>query len=137
MKSMLQKIIREVLKVLSEKEKDALLRWAEECKKVVDSGLTKIAKMLKLTGITRRNHAALKSVFNLIWKNLQKHLWRDRSFTARFAVAGVGLGILLGGGSVGIALGGTAFGMPFLLVTAVGATFLGMLIEEIRRGKSK
>lgn len=132
----MNKVIEKVLKVLSEEEKDALLKWAEECKEVVDSRRKKKNKIKKLTEITRRNNDALKSVFKVMGKNLQKYLWTDRGFVARCAVAGAGAGILTGGfGGAGIACLGTAIGVPFFLVTAAGGAFLGMLISEIRKGK--
>ena len=138
MKEKIQKIIQDILKVLSEEEKTELLKWAEECQAILKTALSKKEKFSKVLKITSE-HKTIQNVFNLLWRNMKKKLWEeDKRFIVRAAVIGGAIGIAFGGlGGAGIAALGGAIGIPFFLVTAAGGAFIGMIIKELKKQQSE
>jgi hypothetical protein len=63
--------------------------------------------------------------------------WDDQTWARRLFIGGAVVGIAsFGGESAGIAAMGTAVGVPLALISTVGATILGVLIDETKKEKA-
>ena len=77
-----------------------------------------------------------KYFLRMIYVFLHKKIWTERSWAVRLALIAAIPGIIKGG-SVGLATMGIGIGIPIFLVTALGGMFIGVVIEEIKKKKSK
>ena len=145
-------IIRSVVSKISAEEKSALTEWADQLltlKSSDDSHLNKGISAIKLT--------AKKSVIVPIIKTFAKELkleqidatkfrttsykqtlnhlkafWGRRSLPAKMGMSvGAVAAVIFGSQGAGIAALGTAVGVPLWVVFGAGASFLGMLYEEL------
>lgn len=72
-------------------------------------------------------------VIRLLAAEVKRIGWDERSMKARLGLAGATIGAMFfGGQSAGIAALGTAIGVPLWVVLGAGATFAGVLIEELK-----
>ncbi|MEZ5952700.1 MAG: hypothetical protein R3C13_00205 [Hyphomonas sp.] len=117
---------RSDLEVLT-KAKEALKLTAGS--KVVIPVLKIIAKELKLDkfDVSKIRLSSSKDILNSI-----RSFWRDRSLAAKLGLGASTVALaIFGTKGAGIAALGTAIGVPLWVVFGAGATFIGVLYEEI------
>ena len=70
----------------------------------------------------------------IIFREMKRHAWDNRSAKVRSAYAGVALALAtVGGQSAGIAALGGAIAVPLWVVFGAGAAFLRVLYEALER----
>lgn len=73
----------------------------------------------------------------MVGRELKRLGWDERGLKGRLGVGGAATGLLLfGSQGAGIAALGTAFAVPLWVVFGAGATFIGVLYDEITSKKS-
>ncbi|MBK7844125.1 MAG: hypothetical protein IPJ71_10590 [Bdellovibrionales bacterium] len=126
-----------VLSKLSNEEKDKVHKWATTSLHIVkDDSLSKRDKIKKLTKLNPPKQIAplIKSLL-LVMKD---KVWTDQSWARRGMAVGLGLGAaVFGSQAAGLASAGFGVGVPLALLTTVGATFLGVLVDEIEKERKK
>jgi hypothetical protein len=81
-------------------------------------------------------HGVVLPAVKIIARETKRLGWDDRSLPGRLGIGGAAVGLaLFGGQGAGVAALGTAVGVPLWVVFGAGATFLGVLYEEITRKK--
>lgn len=112
-------------------EKEALRVWIEKMLEIKASKLPTVTKSSKAITVTLKSKVILP-IIKLMAREIKRHGWDDRSTKSRFGLIGVGGGMVaFGSQAAGIAALGGAIGVPLWVLTAAGATFVGVLYEEI------
>lgn len=122
---------------LNESEKEKVLNWAIEVRKIQENkSLSKKEKIYDLKKLFDKQ--AFKSVISLVLK-YSKSYWEKASWSKKIGIIGLAGGIVVGGfaGGVGIAALGGAIGLPLFLITAAGGTFIGTIIDSLKKNKSE
>ena len=116
-------------------EKDALRLWIERLLALKTSSLSAAQKAKQAVVLTARSDVVLPTL-KIIAREVKRHGWDERSLKGRLGIGGSAVGLaLFGGQGAGIAALGTAIGVPLWVVFGAGATFLGVLYEEITGAK--
>lgn len=117
---------------LNEEERKQLLTWAESVKTIQkDKDLSKKEKIRQLTKLS--NSKAFKSC-SKVAMSYSKSYWKNASYAERLGIIGAGGALTLAGvGGAGIAALGGAVGVPLFLLTAAGGTFIGTIIDKIKK----
>lgn len=119
----------------SPREIDALQSWAQYLLDVQASKSFLLVKMVRALSPRSSLKAALPLV-KIAFRRTKRHVWDDRSTTARVGMGGMLIGAtVLSGKKAGIAALGTAIGVPLWVVFGAGASFLNVLREELFRKK--
>jgi len=112
-------------------EREALSLWIEKLLAIKSSNLTNLQKAKQAISITGSSNVILPSV-KMIACETKRLAWDDRGLKGRLGLGGMAVGLtFFGGQGAGIAALGTAIGVPLWVVVGAGATFLGVLYEEI------
>lgn len=112
-------------------EKEAIQQWIDRLLVVRASERSGMQKAKLAITVTADSKVVLPTV-KIIGREAKRLAWDDRSVKARFGLGGVAVGLaVFGGEGAGIAALGTAIGVPLWVVFGAGATFLGVLYEEI------
>lgn len=112
-------------------EKQALRLWIEKLLELRGSNLSAVEKAKKALHITSSSRVVLPSV-KLLARETKRHAWDDRGLKGRLGLGGAAVGIaLFGGQAAGVAALGTAIGVPLWVIFGAGASFVGVLYEEI------
>ena len=120
-----------ISKSASAAEKEAIQQWIERLLVVRASELSVIRKAKLAITVTADSKVILPTV-KLIGRELKRLAWDDRSIKARFGLGGTAIALAaFGGQGAGIVALGTGIGVPLWVVFGAGATFLGVLYEEI------
>lgn len=126
-----------LLSKLSEEEKQTVHKWASSLLAIVkNSDLTRIQKMnqLRLQKVPIQIAPLLKGLVLLA----KDKLWLNQSWARRGMAVGLGVGALaFGSKAAGLATAGLGVAVPIVLITSVGATFLGVIVDEIEKEKRK
>lgn len=118
---------------LKDTEKGKVLSWAIEVRKIQeDITLSKKQKIYDLKKLN--NIQAFKSVASIALK-YSKSYWKNAPWSQKIGIAGLITGLFAAGssGGAGIAALGGAIGLPFFLVTAAGGTFIGTIIDFLKK----
>ena len=112
-------------------EKHAIRVWIEHLLQIKESDLSPIQKAKQAVSITA-NSSIILSTVKIISRETKRHTWDNRGLSGRLGIGGAAVGLtLFSGQSAGIAALGTAIGVPLWVVFGAGASFLGVLYEEI------
>jgi hypothetical protein len=122
---------------LNNSQKENLLKWAIEVKKIQDNkSLSKKDKIYDLKKLN--NKQAFKDVITFV-VNYSKSYWKKASWSQKIGIIGLTSGLIVAGssGGAGIAALGGAIGLPLFLVTAAGGTLIGTLIDSLKKKSEK
>lgn len=112
-------------------EKEAMRLWIDRLLVVRASELSNLQKAKLALAVTSESKVVLPTV-KIIGREAKRLAWDERSIKARFGIGGTVLAAaVFGGEGAGIAALGTAVGVPLWVIFGAGATFLGVLYEEI------
>ena len=112
-------------------ERAAIRVWIERLLAVKNSELTGLQKAKQAITVTAESKVVWPTV-KMIAREMKRLAWDDRSMKTRFGLSGAAIAALaFGGQGAGIAALGTGIGVPLWVVFGAGATFLGVLYEEI------
>lgn len=112
-------------------ERRELLVWANTLLEIKRSSLSP-ARKTKAAIQATANSRLIVSTVKIVAREIKRIGWINRGIKGRFGISGaVAAVVLFGGQSAGIAALGTAIGVPLWVVFGAGATFLGVMIEEI------
>ncbi|MBX3640014.1 MAG: hypothetical protein KF888_05795 [Nitrosomonas sp.] len=112
-------------------EKEAIRVWIERLLELKATDLPVAQKIMQAVSLTASSEVVLPTV-KIITRETKRLAWDDRGLQARLGLGGIAVGVtLFGGQGAGIAAFGTAIGVPLWVVFGAGATFLGVLYEEV------
>lgn len=131
--SIVRKIAKDTIHQMSDDEKILVKDWAEKSLIVVSNNqLSKVQKVLALRKI--KPTKPIMRLFIALFQVTKKKVWTNQSWARRLGIGGLTIAVLTASSKgVGIAAFGTAQGLPLFLVTAIGATALGAIIDEINK----
>ena len=122
-----------IVESASPQERTALQTWAQYLLDIKYSNSSALTKLIKSLSLSNAAKAALPIV-KIVLRRTKKHVWDNRSTTARMGMGGILVGAsIFGGKNAGIAALGTAIGVPLWVVFGAGASFLNVLREELLR----
>jgi hypothetical protein len=121
-----------IIPKLSDEENRSMLAWANGLLDIRNSNLPTVQKSKAAIRLTAQQRVVWP-VIRLLAAEVKRIGWDERSTKARLGLAGATIGAMFfGGQSAGIAALGTAIGVPLWVVLGAGATFAGVLIEELK-----
>lgn len=129
--------IKSDLEKLNDTEKQNVLNWAVEVKKIQQNNkLTTKEKIYDLKNLN--NKQAFKNVISIAL-NYSKSYWKKVNWAQRIGIIGLTSGLIIAGasGGAGIAALGGAIGLPLFLVTTAGGTFIGTIIDSLNKKNEK
>ena len=117
-------------------EKEAIRQWIDRLLVVRASELSSLKKAKLAISVTADSQVVLPTV-KIIGREMKRLAWDDRSVKARFGLGGTAIALAaFGGQGAGIVALGTGIGVPLWVVFGAGATFVGVLYEEITGKKA-
>ena len=129
--------IKSDLEKLNDTEKQNVLNWAVEVRKIQQNNkLTTKEKIYDLKNLN--NKQAFKNVISIAL-NYSKSYWKKANWAQRIGIIGLTSGLIIAGasGGAGIAALGGAIGLPLFLVTTAGGTFIGTIIDSLNKKTEK
>lgn len=129
--------IKSDLEKLNDTEKQNVLNWAVEVRKIQQNNkLTTKEKIYDLKNLN--NKQAFKNVISIAL-NYSKSYWKKANWAQRIGIIGLTSGLIVAGasGGAGIAALGGAIGLPLFLVTTAGGTFIGTIIDSLNKKTEK
>jgi hypothetical protein len=121
---------------LADAERDALREWLQGLLEIRASNLparTKARHALQAT-----DSSVILPAARGIGEVIKEKVWDDRTWSSRLGLGGVAVGVLtFGGQGAGIAALGSAVGAPLWIVLGAGGSFAGMLLDELKRSRSR
>ena len=109
--------------------------WAEGLLLIAQTDQSRFKKARSAIDLTLASKVVWPFV-KLAAAKVKKVGWDERTSSARLGLVGAGAGLaLFGGQGAGIAALGTAIGVPLWIVLGAGASFAGVLVDEIKRAK--
>lgn len=129
--------IKSDLEKLNDTEKQNVLNWAVEVRKIQQNNkLTTKDKIYDLKNLN--NKQAFKNVISIAL-NYSKSYWKKANWAQRIGIIGLTSGLIVAGasGGAGIAALGGAIGLPLFLVTTAGGTFIGTIIDSLNKKTEK
>jgi len=129
-----QKFALSVIQSSSLSELMVIQNWAEQLLAIkADTSLSLLGKIRKSIGVTA-NYKVLLPFLKNCARQLKKSGWDDRPKSWRMGLAGAAVGLtFFSGQSAGIAALGGAIGVPLWVVLGAGASFMNLLIQEIKK----
>lgn len=126
-----KKLAVTIAKTANTTEKEALRLWIERLLAIKDTNLPAIQKAKRAISETANSKVVIPTV-KIIARESKRLAWDDRGLKGRLGIGGAAAAFaVFGGQSAGIAALGTAIGVPLWVVFGAGASFLGVLYEEI------
>ena len=125
--------IKSDLEKLNETERQNVLNWAVEVRKIQHNNkLTTKEKIYDLKNLN--NKQAFKNVISIVL-NYSKSYWKKANWAQKIGIIGLTGGLIVAGasGGAGIAALGGAIGLPLFLVTTAGGTFIGTIIDSLNK----
>jgi DnaJ-domain-containing protein 1 len=118
-------------------ERKTLTDWLDELLDIQRGSGTQMEKTRRAIEATLGRKVVWTTV-KLIGREIKHLAWDDRKFPTRLLEIGAAVGLLaFGGEAAGIAALGGAIGVPLWFLTAAGAAFAGVLLEELRAPTEK
>ena len=128
---------REIVRYASADERDALRRWAEGLLSIRRSNLSVIKKASGARRLTKDNKV-VAPIVKREWRKLKRFGWDERSWKVRFGMGAIVATVAtVGNAGAGIAALGTAIGVPLWIVAGAGATFAGLIVDEVKSESGK
>ena len=129
----MQNVVSLVTKELTAEEKSKVLQWAEKSLVVIENkGLSKVEKVKQLNKL--ETPKAVMIFFQALLRFLKNKAWTNQSWARRLGLIGATLGTaVFGTQAAGLATMGTGIGISLALVSTVGATFIGVLVDELSK----
>lgn len=136
-------LVVSVVSRLEDTDRVAMQAWAERMLAIQNnqalSASTKLRQMVgtSVSGgvpsvVIRQVWAATKEAF----PNATAQFWGQRSLPAKLAMGGIAISLAaFGGQGAGIAALGGAVGIPLWVLFGAGGGFIGILYEELRKGR--
>lgn len=118
---------------LKDTDKEKVLNWALEVRKIQEDKT--LSKKQKIYNLKRLNNIqAFKNVVSIALK-YSKSYWKNAPWSQKIGIIGLTTGLIVAGasGGAGIAALGGAIGLPLFLVTAAGGTFIGTIIDSLKK----
>lgn len=133
----MRNVISLVTKELTENEKSNVLQWAEKSLVVIENkNLSKIEKVKQLNKL--ETPKAVLTFFQALLRFLKNKTWTNQSWARRLGLIGAAVGTAaFGTQAAGLATMGTGIGVSLALVSTVGATFVGVLVDELSKEVKK
>ena len=112
-------------------EKEALSQWIEHLLDIKASDLPALQKAKQAVSLTASSGVVLPTV-KVIAREIKRLGWDDRSVSGRLGMGGGAVALaVFGWQGAGIVAFGGGVGVPLWVLFGAGATFLGVLYEEI------
>lgn len=123
----------EVVQRLSPEDKEKVHDWATKSLAIVQrTDLTKREKTKQLSELNPPKH--LIPLFRAMFEMIKDKTWTGQSWARRGLVVGLAAGTaVFGSAGAGVASAGFGIGVPVALLTTMGVTFLGVLIDEVNK----
>ena len=136
-KSAVRKVVAKTIAEMNDQEKLEVLDWAERSLLVVNDGtLTRKDKVLALSKI-KQTKPILRLLLALL-SLIKNKTWTGQSWARRLGFITLSASaVAFGSKGAGIVAFGTAQAAPVLLLTTVGATFLGVVVDEINKERKR
>lgn len=125
--------IKSDLEKLDDVEKQNVLNWAVEVRKIQQNNkLSSKEKIYDLKNLN--NKQVFKNVISIVL-NYSKSYWKKANWAQKIGIIGLTGGLIIAGasGGAGIAALGGAIGLPLFLVTTAGGTFIGTIIDSLNK----
>ena len=125
--------IKSDLEKLDDVEKQNVLNWAVEVRKIQQNNkLSSKEKIYDLKNLN--NKQVFKNVISIVL-NYSKSYWKKANWAQKIGIIGLTGGLIVAGasGGAGIAALGGAIGLPLFLVTTAGGTFIGTIIDSLNK----
>jgi hypothetical protein len=124
-----QQIAIRIAESATQIEREAMKVWLRGLLDIRSSNISSLAKAKKALGITVANKV-LWPMIKLIYREIKRYAWDNRSAKVRRSYAGVALALAtVGGQSAGIAAMGGAIAVPLWVVFGAGAAFAPILLR--------
>lgn len=135
--SNMRKVVSVATKELSFEEKEKILNWAKKSLVVIEN--KQLTKIEKLKALKKIKTSRVVTIFVLTLIRLIKNkTWTNQTWARRFGFAGITLGTMIfGSQAAGVATMGSGVGVSLALISTVGATFVGVLIDELSKEAKK
>lgn len=131
-----RRLARMIADAASPKDVEALQSWSQRLLEIHASTAPLLIKALRALSFSTATKVVLP-VLRATARSTKRHVWDNRSTSARLGLGGMLVGAtLFGGKNAGIAALGTAVGVPLWVVFGAGASFLNVLREEFLRSKA-
>lgn len=129
----MQNVVSLVTKELTDEEKSKVLQWAEKSLIVIENkNLSRVEKVKQLNKL--ETPKAVMIFFQALLRFLKNKAWTNQSWARRLGLIGATLGTaVFGTQAAGLATMGTGIGISLALVSTVGATFIGVLVDELSK----
>lgn len=122
-----------IASTIGDAETNALRAWIEQMLAIKASKMTLRVKAQRAISLTSRSNIVVP-VLKLVLRETKRMAWDDRGLQGKLAISGSAIGAaLFGGQAAGVAALGTAVGVPLWVIFGAGASFLGVLYDEITR----
>lgn len=112
----------------------AIETWAQTMLEIRSSDLPAYGKA-KAAILWSTDRKLLAPILHVIWKEMKRLGWEERSFPARMALGAAVTALTLSGQGAGIAALGGAIGVPLFVVFGAGGALAGVIVDEIRAKK--
>ena len=130
-------LAKKLISSVDEDEKLALSKLMSDLLALRASTASPLAKARRAIRLTKDSGVVLPIV-KRIGRELKRIGWEERSVKARFGLSGAGIALLLfGSQGAGIAALGGAVGVPLWIVLGAGATFAGVIVEEVSSSRAQ
>ncbi|MDB4521964.1 hypothetical protein N9100_00950 [Gammaproteobacteria bacterium] len=132
-----KQVARKLVQSATLEEKEALKTWADGLLQIREKNLPTHKKAYEALKHTSECSVVIP-ILKASTKELKKVGWDERSWKSRLGIGGV-LAVLatVGNAGAGIAALGGAIGVPLWIVVGAGATFAGVILDEVSDMKKK
>lgn len=133
----IEQVIKSAVEKLSDEEKNLAADWAQKALVIKnDSSLTTTKKLMQLSRLN--TPTVIISLVKSLSKISKDFVWTDQSWARRLGLIGLAAGTAtVGSKMAGVAALGSATAVPLMLLTTMGTTFIGVLLDEISKSRSK
>ena len=114
----------------------ALEKWAQAMVEINSRPVSRLEK-LKAALRSSSDREILAPILKVVWSETKRIGWDERGLAARMALGSATLALTLSGQNAGIAALGTAVGVPLFVVFGAGGALAGVIMEELRKSRSK
>ena len=117
-------------------DQEKVHEWATRSLVIVKrTDLTKLQKAKELSKLNPPKN--LYPLFQAVFDVIKDKTWTGQSWARRGLVVGLATGTaVFGSSAAGLASAGFGIGVPIALLTTVGTTFLGVLVDEINKERN-
>lgn len=122
--------IKNRIEDLNSEEREVLLKWAQKVREIQSN--KELSYTQKLNKLKSLEHLPALKNLGILIKDKSQIAWKNASWSKRMAIiAGGGTLVTVGFAGSGIAALGGAIGVPLFLLTASGASLIGLIIDSL------